>query len=37
MESARCDIPAEKAGSDVDELEDARSVIRVPDQVVNKK
>jgi hypothetical protein len=35
MESARCDVPAEQVGSYVDELEDARSVIGVPRQIVN--
>jgi hypothetical protein len=35
MESAICDVPAEKMRSDVDEVEDARSIIRVPDHVLN--
>jgi hypothetical protein len=35
MESARCDIPAEKVRFDIDEVECTLSVIRVPNQILN--
>jgi hypothetical protein len=35
MESVRCDVPAEKVRLHADELEDALSLIHVPDQVLN--
>jgi hypothetical protein len=35
MESARCDVPAEKVRPHVDELEVARLVIHFPDQVLH--
>jgi hypothetical protein len=36
MESAKCDILAEIVRSYIDEMEHALSVIRVPDQILNR-
>jgi hypothetical protein len=35
MEGARCDVPAEKVRSYVDELDDTRIVMHVSDQIPN--